>query len=178
MSRNKPGHLAPHLPAIREAFERGQTTYAIAKEFGVTFQTIQHIRRGRNYAEGGTVPWATPPSKVVFDHCAWCRTGRRAAIIKHFLTSPHAEAKDVAKQYRMGYWYVQQIRARAMRWGCLPKRHECGNYLDAKGECAACARKAEAKPCAPGERWSLATHGGTMPWLLPPIGALYVRRRA
>lgn len=178
MSRNKAGHLEAHLPAIREAFERGKSTYAIAKEFGVSFQSIQDIRNGSHYPEGGTVSKATPPSKVVFSHCGWCRTGRRAAVIKHFLNNPHAEAKDVAQQYRMGYWYVQAIRRRALATGCLPKRHTCGNYLSAEGECAVCARAEELRPWAPDKRWRLATHGGTMPWLLPPIGSLYVRRRA
>lgn len=172
--RRKPGSLAPHLPAIRAAFAEGLTTYAVAKRFGATFQTIQHIRSGRNYPEGNTRPWVTRPSAVVNTHCAWCRTGTRATVIGHLRANGRADLREVSERYRVGYYYVRAIRSKATTLGCLPKRCKCGDYLSEDGTCAECVERAS-RPKPPPVRLVKAS---VMPWLLPPIGAAYLRRVA
>lgn len=169
--RRKPGSLAPLLPAIRAAFAEGLTTYAVAKRFGATVPTIQRIRDGRSYPEGATQPWVTRPSAVVNTHCAWCRTGKRAVVIGHFRDNARANPKDVSERYRVGYYYVLVIRSKATSLGCLPRRCKCGDYLGNDGACVGCASRPKPPP-------TRVVKTPTMPWLLPPIGAVYLRRVA
>lgn len=164
--RHKSGGLAPHLPAMRAAFAEGLTTYAVAKRFGASFHSVRAIRQGKSYPEGATVPWLTRPSAVVNTHCGWCRTGRRAALIESLRVDSRTNLRELAKRYHVGYGYARKIRSKATALGCLPRRCKCGEYVGEDGACTVCIAPVPV------------VKSPIMPWLLPPIGALYVRRQA
>lgn len=79
------------------------------------------------------------------NHCGWCSTSNRAAIVAAVRGNPRVNLRAVAEARGVGYYYAEKVRAKARKLGCLTAQ----------------------EPVPPPPR--------PVAWTLPPIGAVYVR---
>lgn len=79
------------------------------------------------------------------NHCGWCSTSNRAAVIAELRLDPCKSMRLIAEKHRVGLYYAEKVRAKARKLGCLT------------------AQEPQPPPPRP------------VAWTLPPIGAVYVR---
>lgn len=111
------------------------------------------------------------------NHCGWCSTSNRARVIDALRADAHADTKALALRFHLGVHYVAEIRKKGRALGCLPKPAcRCGERTPRGGKCGACGRRTHLNQMAAHNRWAWNPRLRVLrPYLLPPIGAAYVR---
>lgn len=113
MKRKSPGHLAPHIEAIRAAFAAGKSTNEVAREFEATTAAVRAIRKGEHYADGSTKAWertpATPKAKPPPAPKPETKLDR---AVRHWLKNPEMEPGEVAAMYGVSVsWLTERRKA-------------------------------------------------------------------
>lgn len=114
MAKKSPGHLAPHIEAIRAAFATGKSTADVAREFGATTAAVRAIRDGKHYTDGSTKAWErtpTPASKPKPPPAPKPETKLDRAV-RHWLKNPEMEPREVAAMYGVSVsWLTERRKA-------------------------------------------------------------------
>lgn len=110
-------------------------------------------------------------------HCDYCADERRARVVAAFRQDPREKTYDLAKRLCLGRHFVRRVRLTARHKGCLDRYFcRCGTETPKGGRCPKCEHRVVLTQQAARDRakWN-PRHSSVQAWLLPPIGAAYVR---